>query len=68
MLALLSTCIAGNYYAYDSIAPVADLLRSGRGFTVPSLKNLAFILFRKPAHVQGNQIARERIAVTFFVS
>ena len=33
MLALLSTCIAGNYYAYDSIAPVADLLRSGRGFT-----------------------------------
>jgi MFS family permease len=33
MLALLSICIAGNYYAYDSIAPVADLLRSGRGFT-----------------------------------
>jgi MFS family permease len=33
MLALLSLCIAGNYYAYDSIAPVADLLRSGRGFT-----------------------------------
>ena len=33
MLALLSLCIAGNYYAYDSIAPVADLLRSGRGFS-----------------------------------
>src|SRR5581483_2876606 len=33
MLALLSICIAGNYYAYDSIAPVADLLRSGRGFS-----------------------------------
>lgn len=33
MLALLSVCIAGNYYAYDSIAPVADLLRTGRGFT-----------------------------------
>ena len=33
MLALLSVCIAGNYYAYDSIAPVADLLRSGRGFS-----------------------------------
>ncbi|HVW69606.1 MAG TPA: MFS transporter [Steroidobacteraceae bacterium] len=32
-LALLSVVIAGNYYAYDSIAPVADLLRSGRGFT-----------------------------------
>ena len=33
MLALLSICIAGNYYAYDSIAPVADLLRSSRGFS-----------------------------------
>ncbi len=33
MLALLSIVIAGNYYAYDSIAPVADLLRAGRGFS-----------------------------------
>jgi MFS family permease len=33
MLALLSLVIAGNYYAYDSIAPIADLLRTGRGFT-----------------------------------
>jgi MFS family permease len=33
ILALLSLVIAGNYYAYDSIAPVADLLRSSRGFT-----------------------------------
>jgi MFS family permease len=33
ILALLSLCIAGNYYAYDSIAPVADLLRTARGFT-----------------------------------
>ena len=33
ILALLSLVIAGNYYAYDSIAPVADLLRSMRGFT-----------------------------------
>jgi MFS family permease len=33
ILALLSAVIAGNYYAYDSIAPVADLLRTGRGFT-----------------------------------
>ena len=33
VLALLSLVIAGNYYAYDSIAPVADLLRSARGFT-----------------------------------
>ena len=33
ILALLSLVIAGNYYAYDSIAPVADLLRTTRGFT-----------------------------------
>jgi Major Facilitator Superfamily len=33
VLALLSVIVAGNYYAYDSIAPVADLLRTGRGFT-----------------------------------
>jgi MFS family permease len=33
MLALLSGVIAGNYYAYDSIAPVADLLRAERGLT-----------------------------------
>jgi len=32
-LALLSIVIAGNYYAYDSIAPVADLLRTGRGLS-----------------------------------
>ena len=37
MLALLSLCIAGNYYAYDSIAPVADLLRVGRGFSQSQL-------------------------------
>jgi MFS family permease len=33
MLALLSVVIAGNYYAYDSIAPVADLLRTERGLS-----------------------------------
>jgi len=33
MLALLSGVIAGNYYAYDSIAPVADLLRTERGLS-----------------------------------
>jgi MFS family permease len=33
MLVLLSSVIAGNYYAYDSIAPVADLLRTGRGLS-----------------------------------
>lgn len=33
VLALLSVVIAGNYYAFDSIAPVADLLRRERGFS-----------------------------------
>ena len=32
VLALISVVIAGNYYAFDSIAPVADLLRRQRGF------------------------------------
>ncbi len=53
ILALLSLVIAGNYYAYDSIAPVADLLRTTRGFTqqqigllnaVFSLPNIALAL------------------------
>jgi len=33
VLALLAVVIAGNYYAWDSIAPVADLLRRQRGFS-----------------------------------
>jgi MFS family permease len=33
VLALISVVIAGNYYAFDSIAPVADLLRTQRGFS-----------------------------------
>ena len=33
MLALIAVVIAGNYYAWDSIAPVADLLRHQRGFS-----------------------------------
>jgi len=53
ILALLSMVIAGNYYAYDSIAPVADLLRTTRGFSqqqigllnaVFSLPNIALAL------------------------
>jgi MFS family permease len=46
MLALLSSVIAGNYYAYDSIAPVADLLRTGRGLsqTQIGLLNAVFSL------------------------
>ncbi len=31
VLALCSVAIAGNYYAFDAIAPVADLLRKQRG-------------------------------------
>ena len=31
--ALAALAVAGSYYAYDAIAPVADLLRRQRGFT-----------------------------------
>jgi len=53
VLALLAVAIAGNYYAYDSIAPIAGLLRSARGFSqaqigllnaVFSLPNIALAL------------------------
>ena len=37
VLGLLSVTIAGNYYAFDSIAPVADLLRHQRGFSQSQL-------------------------------
>ncbi len=33
VLGLIAVAIAGNYYAWDSIAPVADLLRHERGFS-----------------------------------
>jgi MFS family permease len=33
VLGLLSIAIAGNYYTYDAVAPVADMLRAQRGFT-----------------------------------
>ncbi len=33
VLALIAVAIAGNYYAWDSIAPVADLLRRQRGLS-----------------------------------
>ncbi len=33
VLALLSIAIAGNYYAFDSLAPVASLLHAQRGFS-----------------------------------
>ncbi len=53
VLALLAVAIAGNYYAYDSIAPIAGLLRSARGLgqsqigmlnAVFSLPNIALAL------------------------
>jgi MFS family permease len=33
VLCLLCIAIAGNYYEYDAIAPIADFLRTQRGFT-----------------------------------
>lgn len=33
VLCLLCIAIAGNYYEYDAIAPLADFLRTQRGFT-----------------------------------
>ena len=33
VLALLSLAIAGSYYEYDAIAPIAGFLRADRGFT-----------------------------------
>ena len=33
MLALAALTIMGSYYTYDSIAPVAAMLRDQRGFT-----------------------------------
>ena len=33
VLALAALTIGGSYYTYDSIAPIADMLRAQRGFT-----------------------------------
>jgi MFS family permease len=53
VLALLSLAIAGSYYEYDAIAPIADFLRSQRAFSqaqigmlnaVFSLPNIVFAL------------------------
>ena len=33
ILAFISLALFGNYYVYDSIAPVADLLQQGLGFS-----------------------------------
>jgi len=53
VLALASLAIAGSYFEYDAIAPIADFLRAERGFTqaqigmlnaVFSLPNILFAL------------------------
>lgn len=55
VLALLSVVIAGNYYAFDAIAPVADLLRRERGFTQSEigLLNAVFGLPNIPLSLVG---------------
>jgi MFS family permease len=37
VLALLSISIAGNYYVFDSVAPIAGLLHAQRGFSQSSI-------------------------------
>ena len=44
VLALVSIAIAGNYYAFDSVAPVADLLRTRRGFSQSQIGLLNAVL------------------------
>jgi len=55
VLALLAVVIAGNYYAYDAIAPVADLLRVQRGFSQSQigLLNAVFSLPNIPLALVG---------------
>lgn len=40
MLVFISLAMFGNYYVYDSIAPVADILKSQLGFTDESIGSL----------------------------
>jgi MFS family permease len=53
ILAFISIALFGNYYVYDSIAPVADLLQQGLGFSdtqigmlnaIYSVPNIAMVL------------------------
>ncbi len=55
VLILLSIAIAGNYYAYDAIAPVADLLRTQRGLSQSQigLLNAVFSLPNIPLALVG---------------
>ena len=55
VLALASLAIAGNYYAYDAIAPVADFLQTQRGLTQTQigLLNAIFSLPNIPLALVG---------------
>jgi MFS family permease len=58
ILCLVSIAIAGNYYAYDAIGPVADLLRRQRGLsqTDIGLLNAVFSLPNIPLALVGGLI------------
>ena len=57
-LILAALTIAGSYYAYDSIAPIADLLRRQRGFSQSQigLLNAVFSLPNIPLAIAGGWI------------
>ncbi len=58
ILVLASIAIAGNYYAYDAIGPVADLLRTQRGLsqTDIGLLNAVYSLPNIPLALVGGLI------------
>ena len=58
ILVLASIAIAGNYYAYDAIGPVADLLRTQLGLrqTDIGLLNAVFSLPNIPLALVGGLI------------
>ena len=62
VLVLAALTIGGSYYTYDSIAPIADMLRSQRGFTQSQigLLNAVFSLPNIPLAIIGG-IAIDRI-------
>ena len=62
VLVLAALTIGGSYYTYDSIAPIADMLREQRGFTQSQtgLLNAVFSLPNIPLAIIGG-IAIDRI-------
>jgi MFS family permease len=40
VLVVISLAMFGNYYVYDSVAPIADMLKSGLGFTDENIGQL----------------------------